>query len=87
MKLLAPAVITLLFSMFLYGTKLVYGKEEYDQVKQFVARNEQIKKQGKAHAAQADVVMGVVQQFQQQSAYGPDIGRMAATSQYTLIKP
>ena len=85
MKLLAPVLYTLAFSVILYGTKLVYPKEQYDQVKQAVALNEQIKKQGGWQ--QPDVVMGVVQQFQQQSAYGPDLGRMAATSQYTLIKP
>ena len=81
MKLLAPVLYTLAFSVILYGTKLVYPKEQYDQVKQAVALNEQIKKQGGWQQP------GVVQQFQQQSAYGPDLGRMAATSQYTLIKP
>ena len=83
MKLLAPAVITLLFSMFLYGTKLVFSKEQYDLGLNFLtwvlARNEQLKKQGEAR-------VGVVEQFQQQSAYGPDLGRMEAASQYTIIK-
>ena len=80
MKLLAPVLYTLAFSVILYGTKLVYPKEQYDQVKQAVALNEQIKKLGGWQQP------GVVQQFQQQSAYGPDLGRMAAASQYTLIK-
>ena len=83
MKLLAPVVITVALSWFLYGQKLVFGKEQYDLGVSFLkwvnARNEQLKKQGEAR-------VNVVEQFQQQSAYGPDLGRMEAASQYTIIK-
>ena len=83
MKLLAPVLYTLAFSVILYGTKLVWSKESHDfalqLINQYVAIKEQIKKQEKARG-------DVVEQFQQQSAYGPDLGRMAAASQYTLIK-
>ena len=83
MKLLAPVLYTLAFGVILYGTKLVWSKEHYDFALQVINRynaiQEQIKKQTKAR-------VDVVEQFQQQSAYGPDLGRMAAASQYTLIK-
>ena len=83
MKLLAPVLYTLAFSVILYGTKLVFSKEQYDLGVSFLkwvnARNEQLKKQGEAR-------VNVVEQFQQQSAYGPDLGRMEAASQYTIIK-
>ena len=83
MKLLAPVLYTLAFSVILYGTKLVWSKENHDFALQVINRyveiQEQIKKQTKAR-------VDVVEQFQQQSAYGPDLGRMAAASQYTLIK-
>ena len=83
MYFLAPLFYLATFSLIFYGRKEVFSQEQYDigakNVKQLTAYEKQQKEQGKARK-------GVVEQFQSQSAYGSDITRLQATSQYTLLR-
>ena len=83
MYFLAPLVYLAAFSWIFYQQKEVMSQEDYDaiadQVKRFTVWEKQMKEQGKARK-------GVVEQFQSQSAYGSDITRLQASSQFTLIR-
>ena len=83
MYFLAPLVYMAAFSWIFYQQKEVLSQDQYDiaekNVKQFTAWEKQQKEQGKARK-------GVVEQFQTQSAYGSDITRLQASSQFTLMK-
>ena len=83
MYFLAPLAYVIALSWIFYGQKEVLTKEQYDmaavRVKEMTAYEKQHKEQKKARK-------GVVEQFQAQSAYGSDITRLQASSQYTLLR-
>ena len=83
MYFLAPLVLAAGFSVVLYGQKLIMTEAQYKIAEQTV---KEVAKFYKAIKAQKKAQRGVVQQFQAQSAYGSDIGRLAAAQQYVIQK-
>ena len=83
MYFLAPLVLVAGFSVILYGQKLIMTEDQYKIAEQ-VAKD--IAKFLKDTKAQKKAQGSVVRQFQAQSAYGSDIGRLAAASQYVIVR-
>ena len=83
MYFLAPLVLVAGFSVILYGQKLIMTEDQYkiaEQVAKDIAKyHKDMKAQKKAHGS-------VGRQFQAQSAYGSDIGRLTAASQYVILR-
>ena len=83
MYFLAPLVLVAGFSFILYGQKLIMTEDQYTIAEQHVKEMAKFLKDVKAQKkAQGDVV----QQFQAQSAYGSDIGRLAVAQQYVIVR-
>ena len=83
MYFLAPLVLVAGFSVILYGQKLIMTEDQYKIAEQTV---KEIAKFYKEVKAQKKAQGSVVRQFQAQSAYGSDIGRLAAASQYVILR-
>ena len=83
MYFLAPLVLAAGFSVILYGQKLIMTEDQYKIAEQMA---KEPTKHYKDIKAQKKAQGGVVRQFQAQSAYGSDIGRLAAASQYVILR-
>ena len=83
MYFLAPLVLAAGFRVVLYGQKLIMTEDQFKIAEQVAKDNAKFFKDTKA---QKKAQGSVVRQFQAQSAYGSDIGRLPAAAQYVILR-